>query len=408
MLSPFRFCEAIAYAQLIPRRQRTHVLSHQLKSPGIRFISSCSLLQFSSPPLRTALFFPGHGVQRVGMATPWVSAFPSTVGPFLDEMDNILGFPLSRVISQGPNSKLNETENSQPAIMAMSILILRVLEKEFGFNIKERVDVTLGHSLGEYSALVAGGYIDFAAALKMVRRRAEIMAQCTRDACERSGETYGMVALVCEPDRLSDLIATIHEFLGHGSSGSKDDSSYEVPPIQQVLIANINSKNQIVLSGSIERIKTLLVQLRQFSGHDPRAVRLRSDSPFHSPIMVPAANYMKHILERVDVRFPALMPCISNVTALPFKSKDNLKDLLSRQCVETVQWWDSIRYLDQEQGVKRWIGIGPGKVGRNLVGKEVGKVFIKGGGVWAVCDPREVEEILRALAQTECEQSDRH
>src|SRR5436189_3215694 len=152
------------------------------------------------------------------MATPWLSAFPSTVGPFLDEMDSILGLPLSGVISQGPNSKLNETENSQPAIMAMSILILRVLEKEFGFNIKERVDVTLGHSLGEYSALVAGGYIDFAAALKMVRRRAEIMAQCTRDASDRSGENYGMVALVCEPDRLSDLIATIHEFLGHGSS----------------------------------------------------------------------------------------------------------------------------------------------------------------------------------------------
>ncbi|KKA19852.1 [Acyl-carrier-protein] S-malonyltransferase [Rasamsonia emersonii CBS 393.64] len=345
----------------------------------------------------------GHGVHRVGMATPWIENFPRTARPFMDEVDCILGFPLSRVISDGPNSKLNETENSQPAIMATSILILHVLEKEFGFDTKRRVDVTLGHSLGEYSALVAAGYLEFASALRMVRRRAEIMAECSRDACRSSGDSYGMIALICEPDHLNGLISTIQEFLGPGSTGSKDDSSYEVSPIQQVLIANINSKNQIVLSGSIERIKTLLVQLRQFGGHDPRAVRLKSDSPFHSPIMAPAARYMRDALEHVAITFPAAMPCISNVSALPFKSKDDLKDLLSRQCVETVRWWDSIKYLDQEQGVKRWVGIGPGKVGRNLVGKEVGRITAKGGGVWAICDPREVEDIMRALEQTEVE-----
>ncbi|KAL1965171.1 hypothetical protein VTN77DRAFT_6084 [Rasamsonia byssochlamydoides] len=353
--------------------------------------------------LRTALFFPGHGVHRVGMATPWIECFPRTARPFMEEMDSILGFPLSRIISDGPNSRLNETENSQPAIMATSILILRVLEKEFGFDTKRRVDVTLGHSLGEYSALVAGGYLDFASALTMVRRRAEIMAECSRYACQTSGDSYGMVALICEPDHLNGLISTIQGFLGPGSTGSKDDSSYEVSPIQQVLIANINSKNQIVLSGSIERIKTLLVQLRQFSGHDPRAVRLKSESPFHSPIMAPAARYMRNALEQVTINFPAAMPCISNVSGRPFKSKDDLKDLLSRQCVETVRWWDSIKYLDQEQGVKRWVGIGPGKVGRNLVGKEVGRITAKGGGVWAICDPREVEDIMRALEQTELE-----
>ncbi|KAK2802519.1 hypothetical protein FQN50_007325 [Emmonsiellopsis sp. PD_5] len=332
------------------------------------------------------------------MADSWLSAFPSTVGPFLEEMDSILNFRLSTVISHGPNSKLNRTENSQPAIMSMSILILRVLEKEFGFRTKDRIDVALGHSLGEYAALVAGGYLEFGTALTMVRRRAEIMAECTDNARQLTGETYGMVALVCEPDRLMDLIATIHEFLGHGSS--RDDAS-EVPPIEQVLIANINSKNQIVLSGSIERIKTLLVQLRQFGGHDPRAVRLKSDSPFHSPIMRPAANYMRQALDKADIQFPSSIPCISNVSAVPFKSKDDLKDLLSRQCVETVQWWDSIRYLDQECGVKRWIGIGPGKVGRNLVGKEVGKVSAKGGGVWAICDPRDIEDMLNGLKATE-------
>ncbi|KAF7587517.1 hypothetical protein BBP40_007162 [Aspergillus hancockii] len=287
--------------------------------------------------------------------------------------------------------------------MATSILILRILEERFGFDTKSRVDVTLGHSLGEFSALVAGGYLDFGDALKLVRRRAEVMAQCTRHASKVFGGEYGMIALVCEPEHLDGLLATIHEFLGLASPSLKDDSNYGRPPIEQVMVANVNSKNQIVLSGSIEKIRTLLIQLRQFGGHDPRAVRLNSESPFHSPIMAPAAEYMIHALDNISLNFPAHMPCVSNVSALPFRSEEELKKLLSQQCVDTVRWWDSIRYLDQERGVKRWIGIGPGKVGRNLVGKEVGKVMAKGGGVWAICDPRELEDIVYSLMQTDFE-----
>ena len=319
-------------------------------------------------------------------------------------MDHTLSFPLSTIIRDGPNSLLTATANAQPAIMAVSIMVLRVLENEFGFRTEDRVDVTLGHSLGEFAALVAGGFLQYTDALKMVRRRAEVMARCSREASEAEGGEYGMVALVCETDRLSSLIDTVHEFLGHGAPGSKDDSSAHAPPIQQVLIANINSKNQIVLSGSIERIKVLLVQLRQFGGHDPRAVRLSSDSPFHSPLMQPATQTMREILDNTEVRFPGIFPCVSNVSSRPFESEKDLKDLLARSCVETVRWWDSIRYLDQEMGVRRWIGLGPGKVGRNLVGKEVGmqgKDEVKGGGVWGISDPKEVEGVLRALEETE-------
>lgn len=352
--------------------------------------------------LRTALFFPGHGVQRLGMTNAWLEAYPSTVRPFLEETDEILKYPLSKVIAEGPVNRLNETENAQPGIMATSIMILHVLEREYGFQTDEKIDVTLGHSLGEYAALVVAGYLDYPFALQMVRRRAEIMAACTHEATKESGDTYGMMALVCEPDRLESLIATIHQFLGYGAPGSMTDS-HEVPAIQQVLIANINSKNQIVLSGSFERIKQLLVQIREFGGHDPRAVEIKSNSPFHSPIMIPAMEYMKRVLRDGPVRFPAKMPCISNVSGLPFKSEDDLKDLLSRQAVETVRWWDSIKYLDQTAKVKRWLGVGPGKVGRNLVGKEVGRSLAKGGGVWAITDPREVESTLRSLEETEAE-----
>lgn len=342
------------------------------------------------------------------MTTAWLEAFPNTVKPILQQIDDTLQTDLSKIIEEGPNSLLTATENAQPAIMATSIMILRVLEKDFGFNLAERVDVTLGHSLGEFAALVAGGYLRELDALRVIRRRGRIMAECSKSV----NEEVGMVALVCEPDHLSSLVEAINAFLGHDSEGSKADSHADTdsPPLQQVSIANYNSKNQIVLSGSIKRIDELKMHLRHFGGHDPRAVRLKSDSPFHSPLMMPASQLMRKLLSQPSyeepdkdmIMWPGIMPCISNVSARPFESKEQLKDLLARQCVETVLWHDSIVYLHKDQKVRRWLGIGPGKVGRNLVGKEVGmKGAAKGGGVWAISDPRDVEWVLRDLDATE-------
>ena len=342
------------------------------------------------------------------MIKPWLAAFPATVKPFLEEVDHILQFPLTSIIESGTNSTLNRTENSQPAIMATSILVLRVLERDFDFPTARRVDVALGHSLGEFAALVAAGYLAFPDALRMVRTRSEVMAQCSREAAAAEGGEVGMVALVCEPARLDDMLDAIGQFTGYGSAGSKADSACDVPPVQQVLVANVNAKNQVVLSGTLSRIRTLLTNLREFGGHDPRAVRLKSESPFHSPLMRPALETMRRLLRAPGhggedvVRFPADMPCVSNVSARPFASREELKDLLARQCVETVLWWDSIRYLDQEVKVRRWVGLGPGMVGRNLVGKEVGmKGAVRGGGVWGVTDPHEAEDAIRGLDETD-------
>lgn len=393
-------------SKLLSSLLRFHPPAHQ----QVSYTTSSTQLQ---PPLRTALFFPGHGVQRVGMASPWISSFPSTARPFLEETDSILNVSpsLSKIISEGPNEKLNATEIAQPAIMAMSMMILRILEKHFDFSLPKTVNVTLGHSLGEYSALAAAGILSYPFALRTIRRRAEVMASCTQAATEATGERYGMVALVCEPDHLSSLVSTIHEFLSHGASPeSKVDSSLHAPPdaIQQITIANENSKNQIVLSGSLPRIRTLMAQVREFGGHDPRAVELNSESPFHSPIMKPAEEYMREALsEDGAVTFPGTMPVIANVTGRPFRSKEDVKDSLSRQCTQTVKWWESLKYLDQKRKVERWVGIGPGKVGRNLVGKEVGRVPTrKGGGVWSISDPKEVEGVMRDLEE-EKEQEER-
>ena len=336
------------------------------------------------------------------MTTPWVEAFPKTCKPFLEEMDEILQCKLSRLIEEGPMSELDRTENAQPAIMAVSIMILRVLEQEFGFKTEQNIDVALGHSLGEYAALVAAGYLDYPFGLELVRKRGEVMGECTRKAKEESHDSFGMMALVCEPDQLESLIAAVKDFLSHGSEGSKDDSSHN-PAIEQVSIANANSKNQIVLSGSFTRIRNLLVHIREFGGHDPRAVELNSRSAFHSPIMMPAYEYMRKALRPEKVQFPGKMPCVSNVSGRPFESKDDLINNLSRQAIDTVLWWDSIKYLDREAGCRRYLGVGPGKVGRNLVSKEVGRSSAKGGGVWSISDPSEVEPTLKSLAETASE-----
>ncbi|KAH7326023.1 Adaptor complexes medium subunit family-domain-containing protein [Stachybotrys elegans] len=436
---------AIAYLQqdqeVKRRRKEPHGPSLDYTSTGRASSSSSSsgsaMRRFASPALRrldaelcrapagrrwnstattrprTAIFFPGQGVQKVGMLTPWLEAFPSTASQLVEEIDTYMGFKLSEVIQQGPSKTLTQTKNAQPAIMATSIFILRILEREFNFRLADHVDVTLGHSLGEFAALVAGGYLSFQDSLHLVQKRAEAMSEATRRAIQDYGGEYGMVAVITEPEYLPRLTEAIDDFVGHSSTGSKAESREHVPPIEQVLIANINSKNQIVLSGNIERIKTLIAHIRQFVGHDPRAVRLHSDSPFHSPIMQPAVAVMHNLLSRKSrvpgregediVTFPAQLECVSNVTARPFQSKEELKDLLARGCLETVRWWDSIRYLDQEEKVRRWLGIGPGKVGRNLVGKEVGmrgKDLVKGGGVWAITDPAEIEEALRGLEET--------
>lgn len=348
------------------------------------------------------------------MLTPWLEAFPRTAAPIVEEIDSVMGYSLTRIIAEGPNSLLSSTPHAQPAIMATSILILKILQREFCFNVSERIDFTLGHSLGEFAALVAGGYLTFQDSLYLVQKRAEVMAAATAAAREEYGGEYGMVAIVTEPEYLPSLIDAVTNFTVPSSDKSDSGTDSEVPPIEQVLIANVNSKNQIVLSGSIDKIKTLVAHVRQFLGHDPRAVRLNSDSPFHSPIMKPAMATMQRLLngksrvkgrEHEDIlTFPGTVECISNVTARPFGSKNETKILVARSCLETVRWWDSIRYLDQHEKVRRWIGIGPGKVGRNLVGKEVGMRgtdAVKGGGVWAITDPSDIQEVLRGLEETD-------
>jgi malonyl CoA-acyl carrier protein transacylase len=146
------------------------------------------------------------------MCTPWLEAFPNTAKPILEEIDETLKLPLTKTIESGTNAELTRTENAQPAIMATSILILRILEKDFGFKTSERVDITLGHSLGEFAALVAGGYLTFRDALKMVRRRAEVMSKCSQEAvAEEGGEHSSTVSMNSLPWAPKQTPTTIYQ-----------------------------------------------------------------------------------------------------------------------------------------------------------------------------------------------------
>ena len=188
------------------------------------------------------------------MLAPWLAAFPRTVQPLIQYADHILRLPdsqsLSRIIADGPNAALSTVEIAQPAILITSIAILRVLEEEFDFRVRDgerdatilasksinddtslnthahgRVDFALGHSLGEFSALVAAGYINFGDAVLLVRKRAEMMAHCSREARTTSGDV-GMVALVCESEEhLTALLASIALFLDWSPASSASISA---------------------------------------------------------------------------------------------------------------------------------------------------------------------------------------
>ncbi|KAL5606088.1 hypothetical protein BROUX41_006142 [Berkeleyomyces rouxiae] len=388
--------------RVLASRNANQLHSSATSARDISKVLSSSRPYISSPGRsKTAMFFPGQGVQRVGMLSPWLHAFPNTTREFIDELDSCMGYKFSDIIQTGPNSRLNATVNAQPAIMATSMLILRILERNFNFNTAQSIDYTLGHSLGEFAALVASGYLSFNDSLEMVHRRAIVMANATQNAeAENHGTKYGMMAVITEPEYLSSLIHTIHSIVG------EDVRDWSHTSIEsQVCIANVNSKNQIVLSGSIVGISHVLDRVRLFSGHDPHAVRLNSQSPFHSPLMKPAGEAVYKMLSTPrKIAFPGRTQCISNISARPFASPEDLADLVSRAGVEPVRWADSIKYLNEQAQVRRWIGIGPGQVGRNLVGKEIGirgTDLSRNSGVWAITKPEDIDEVLRGLEETD-------
>ncbi|OAQ33035.1 FabD/lysophospholipase-like protein [Linnemannia elongata AG-77] len=290
--------------------------------------------------------------QTIDEADAILSSMPSSSSSSSPQEEGYL----KRVMFEGPQEELTRTENAQPAILTTSIALLRVLETEHGLDLKESCRFALGHSLGEYSALVATRALSLPDAVRLVRIRGDAMAMAVTD---KKGMT-AMSALVVRASKLDELVKAMHEIQTELSS-----------TVEIAEIANINSSFQVVISGTVKGVDHASKTL-QFRKIAAKAVDLPVSAPFHCSLMEPAARVMKDALADISFKQP-IIPIVSNVQAQPIESSNDIPSLLVQQVTDTVQWRQSLVNLHSQQqqyDISEYICIGPGKVICNLLRKE--------------------------------------
>lgn len=277
---------------------------------------------------KLAYLFPGQASQYSGMGRDLAENFPESRAIF-DEADSTLGFSVSKLSFAGSEDDLKLTENTQPAIFAVSIAALRAIEKRGIVP-----DFVAGHSLGEYSALVAAGALDFATGIKLLRKRGEFMQEAVP-----KGEGAMAAIMGLSPADVGEIC--------------KKAADHEI-----VSPANMNSPEQTVISGHAAAVKRAVEIASQYGAK--RAVMLPVSAPFHCALMEPAQKKLEPELR--SAAFSALrVPLVTNVDAEAVKSGEEARDALIRQVVMPVRWLDSIRELISS-GVTIFVEVGPGKV----------------------------------------------
>jgi len=313
-----------------------------------------------------AFIFPGQGSQTVGMGRELAAAFPVARAVF-EEVDDALGARLSRLMFEGPAEELMLTENAQPALMAASLAVLRVLEQEGGLRLADRVAVVAGHSLGEYSALAAAGAFDIAAAARLLRLRGQAMQRAVP-----AGE--GAMAALLGVD-LAEASA-ICEAAAEGPRGR-----------EVVQPANDNGGGQVVISGQREAVERA-IEVAKARGVK-RAMKLPVSAPFHCALMAPAADAMAEALAHALIQ-PPVVPLIANVSAAKVTDPSEIRDLLVRQVTGTVRWRESVLAM-VAMGVDSFIELGVGRVLSGLVRRIApAEVAIAAAGT-----PGEIEALLK-------------
>jgi [acyl-carrier-protein] S-malonyltransferase len=310
-----------------------------------------------------AFVFPGQGSQAVGMGRDLAAAFPCAREVF-EEVDEALGQSLSRLMFEGPEADLTLTENAQPALMAVSLAVVRVLEKEGKLAIADRARFVAGHSLGEYSALAAAGSIPLAETARLLRTRGQAMQKAVP-----VGEG-AMAALVGADLTQAEAIA-------------KEAAQGEVCEA-----ANDNAPDQVVISGARAAIERA-IGIAKDRGVK-RAILLPVSAPFHSSLMAPAARVMEEALGKAAVMTPNV-PLIANVTAAPATEPNEIRRLLVAQVTGRVRWRESVLAM-KEAGITRFVELGAGKVLAGLA-KRIDRDL---AGV-SIGSPTDVETFLKTV-----------
>jgi [acyl-carrier-protein] S-malonyltransferase len=291
-----------------------------------------------------AFTFPGQGSQAVGMGKALAEAFPAARAVF-DEVDSALSQKLSQIMWEGPQETLTLTENAQPALMAVSVAVVKVLEAEAGLDLSRDVKYVAGHSLGEYSALAAAGAFSISDTAKLLKIRGQAMQKAVPVG------TGAMAALLGVELEAAKALAA------EAAQGEVCD------------VANDNGGGQVVVSGNkaaVERAAEIA------KGKSIRAMMLPVSAPFHCALMQPAADAMREALAKVQVNKP-VVPVVANVTAAAVSDPKEIVDLLVRQVTGTVRWRECVQYL-ASNGVTKIVEAGSGKVLTGLlkrIAKEV-------------------------------------
>ena len=282
-----------------------------------------------------AVTFPGQGSQAIGMAKEFYDRY-SFVKNIFKKADEVLEFPISKLILEGPSDQLNITENTQPSIFLVSYSIFSVVKSEFNIDLN-KAKYFAGHSLGEYSALTAANSIDFENAIRLLKKRGRSMQLAV---------PFGKGAMIAI---LGQEIKDIEKILLNIG-------------VENCQIANDNCPGQIVVSGTLSEINKLIDTLKKLS---IKNIKLPVSAPFHCKLMKTSTEIMKKEINNTKFNTPS-PKIISNVNALEQDNIDTIKNLLIEQIESTVKWRESVQYMIKN-GVKKFIEIGPGKVLTGLV-----------------------------------------
>lgn len=282
---------------------------------------------------KRAFTFPGQGSQAVGMGKDLADTFQEARNVFA-EVDDALGFKLSAIMFEGPDETLRLTENAQPALMAVSVAVTRVLESR-GFSLKDNAAYVAGHSLGEYSALAAAGAFSLADAARLLKIRGQAMQQAVPVG-------QGAMAAILGLDLETVLRA------------ANDAEDGEICGV-----ANDNAPGQVVISGHVGAVNRAIELLKAAGAK--RALPLPVSAPFHCALMRPAADAMEHALNQVTVNAP-VVPVVANVLAKPISDPEEIKKRLVEQVTGMVRWTECVGWLVKDGGVTQLVELGSGKV----------------------------------------------